>query len=173
MPKMHSIELLPDAAGMTVIRRSWQALNTVGLPSMLDHTKASNAPHVTCTAVPELDPADERLAAELFAPLLPIRAELSGLVILGEGKKVILARLVSMPDAAVSAVLQLREATGGHSHAGWLPHVTLGRRIPREHLPLALDALRADSGLGADRPEPIVWTSLRRWNPETSETYPL
>lgn len=172
MPKMHSIELLPDASSTASIRRSWQTLNTVGLPSMLDHTKASNAPHVTCIAVPEIGAQDEGLAAELFGPLLPISGELSGLVVLGGGKKVILARLVSMPDEVVAAVLKLRAATSGHSHLGWLPHVTLGRRIPRDQLGFALDALHADA-VGPERPQPIVWESLRRWNPETSETYAL
>ncbi len=173
MPKMHSIELLPDEAGMASVRRSWQALHEAGLPSMLDHTKASNSPHVTCIAVPEIRAEDERLAAELFAPLLPIRAELSGLVVLGGARKVILARLVSMPDEVIAAVLKLRSATGGHSHDGWLPHATLGRRIPRERLPLALDALLAADTPGGERPESITWDSLRRWNPQTAETYAL
>lgn len=173
MPKMHSIELLPDAEGMRSIRRSWQALNTAGLPSMLDHTKASNSPHVTLIAIPEIGADDERLAAEMFAKLLPIRAELSGLAVLGGGKKVILARLVTMPDEVIAAVLKLRASTGGHSHDGWLPHVTLGRRIPREQVSLAMDALHVDDGSGRKGPELIAWESLRRWNPETAETYDL
>ena len=52
MPRLHALELIPDAAGESAVRRDWQALRDAGLPSMLDHTGASNTPHVTVIAVP-------------------------------------------------------------------------------------------------------------------------
>ena len=64
------------------------------------------------------------------APLLPVAATLSGLAVLG-GARVTLAQLVEVPDEVLAAVLTLRAGTSGHAHPGWLPHVTLGRRIPR------------------------------------------
>ncbi|CAN5334065.1 2'-5' RNA ligase family protein [soil metagenome] len=158
MPKLHALELLPDVAGETAVRRSWQALHDAGLPSMLDHKGSSNTPHVTVIALPEISPVDEQLAVELLEPLLPVRAGLSGLAVFG-GARVTLARVVDVPDEVVAAVLRLRGATTGHAHPGWLAHATLGRRIPREELQRAVDAV----GL-AD--EEFTLTGLRRWDPD-------
>ena len=165
MPKLHSLELLPDDAGAAAVRRSWQALRDAGLPSMLDHAGASNTPHVTVIAVPKISSSDESLAAELLHPLLPATARLSGLAVFGAAR-VTLVRVVDVPDEVASAVLRLRGATQGHPHPGWLPHATLGRRIPRERLQEAVDAV----GL-AD--EDLLLTSLRRWDPDANAVHAL
>ncbi len=47
MPKQHALELVPDDAGLEVVRRDWQRLRDAGLPSQLDHLAPTNAPHVT------------------------------------------------------------------------------------------------------------------------------
>ena len=160
MPRLHAIELLPDDAGEDVVRRSWQALRDAGLPSMLDHRGSTNTPHVTVIEVPAISAADEALALDLLGRLLPAPVALAGLAVLG-GERVTLARLVSVPDELVAAVLQLRAATDGHPHQGWLPHVTLGRRIARGDLPAALDALGDVEVADA----PVVLARLRRWDP--------
>lgn len=158
MPRLHALELLPDTAGEAAIREGWQALHDAGLPSMLDHTGATNTPHVTVIAVPSIGADDERAAVDLLGGLLPIAAGLSGLAVFG-GARLTLARVVDVPDAVLLAVLRLRGLTSAHAHPGWLPHATLGRRIPREHLQRAVDAV----GLGD---VPIRLTELRRWDPD-------
>ncbi len=165
MPRFHAIELLPDEGGADVVRRGWQALRDAGLPSMLDHTGASNTPHVTVIASPTITAEDEQLAASLIQPLLPLAVTLTGLVVFG-GERVTLARLVEVPDELVSAVLRLRAETGGHPHSGWLPHATLGRRIPRGRLQEAAE------GVGHVT-EPFLLTSIRRWDPEANAVRPL
>ncbi|CAN5688391.1 2'-5' RNA ligase family protein [soil metagenome] len=165
MPKLHALELLPDAAGADVVRRSWQALRDAGLPSMLDHTGASNTPHVTAIAVPEVAGDVEHLAVDLLRPLLPAMAGLSGLVVFG-GDRVTLARVVDVPDVVVAAVLRLRAATTGHQHPGWLPHATLGRRIPRADLSRAIAAVGLVEA-------PLTLVSLRRWDPDADEVRSL
>ncbi len=160
MPKLHALELLPDEAGEAVVRRGWQALHDAGLPSMLDHTGGTNTPHVTVLACPVIDDAAEALASELLAPLLPVRVEVSGLLVLG-GERTTLARLLDVPDEVVAAVLRLRAATSGHQHHGWVPHVTFGRRITRADLPVAMAAV-------GHAEESVVLTSLRRWDPEAN-----
>lgn len=165
MPKLHAIELLPDAAGEGAVRLAWQALRDAGLPSMLDHTGVGNTPHVTVIAVAALSPDDERAAVDLLSGLLPISAGLSGLVVFG-GEQVTLARVVDMPDEAITAVLRLRGATTGHTHPGWLPHTTLGRRIPRAKLQHAIDAV----GLTDIA---MTLTGLRRWDPDAEQVYRL
>jgi len=155
---MHALELLPDEAGHDVVRRDWQALRDAGLPSQLDHRGVTNTPHVTVLAAPALHPGDERRAADLLGPLLPVEVRASGLALLG-GTRVSLVRVLDVPDALVRTVLDLRSEVRDVQHVGWLPHLTLARRIVRA------DVGRAVGVLGH---EDVVLTlsSLRRWDPD-------
>ncbi len=158
MPRMHALELLPDDAGCEVVRRDWQALHDARLPSQLDHRGTTNSPHVTVVAAPALATDDERRARELVVPLLPIEVRAGGIGILG-GTRVSLVRLLDVPDELVRAVLDLRADVADVQHVGWLPHVTLARRISRVEVPAALEVLgHADAVLSL--------TALRRWDPE-------
>ena len=158
MPRMHALELLPDDAGAEVVRRDWQALRDAGLPSQLDHRGTTNSPHVTVVAAPALGPHDERNAVERVASLLPVEARAGGIGLLG-GAKVSLVRLLDVPDELVRAVLDLRAGVADVQHSGWLPHVTLARRISRVDVPAALEVLGHDDVV-------LTLTSLRRWEPE-------
>lgn len=158
MPRLHAIELLPDDAGCDVVRRDWQALSDAGLPSQLDHRGTTNSPHVTVVAAPALAADDEQRARELLAPLLSVEAGIGGIALLG-GAKVSLVRLLDVPDALIRAVLDLRSGLTAQ-HAGWLPHVTLARRVRRVDVPAALEVLGHDVAT-------LTLTTLRRWDPET------
>ena len=165
MPRLHSIELVADAAGEAAVRAEWQALRDAGLRSMLDHTGATNTPHVTVIALPSLTPADEDRATTLLGTLLPVEVTTSGVAVFG-GSIVTLVRTLDVADEVVRAVLDLKAATAGHQHAGWLPHLTLARRLSRADLPRAIEAVGHDSlavSLGA----------LRRWDPEQRAVHTL
>jgi len=161
MPRLHALELIPDAAGEHAVRRDWQALRDAGLPSQLDHTGGTNTPHVTVLAVPDLDAATEARAVDLVGTLLPVTVRVAGVALLG-GEKVTVARLLDVPPALVRAVLDLHDGAGGERHAGWLPHVTLGRRVPRTEAQCALDVLGYDDVA-------LTLITLRRWDPERRE----
>lgn len=158
MPRLHALELLPDEGGCEVVRLQWQALRDAGLPSQLDHRGATNSPHLTVLAAPALGPGDEQHARDLVAPLLPVEVRPAGIALLG-GTRVSLVRLVDVPDELVRAVLELRSLVPGVQHAGWLPHVTLARRLPRAEVPAALDVVGHEDAV-------LSLTSLRRWDPE-------
>jgi hypothetical protein len=113
---------------------------------------------VTAVAAPALGTAEEQLAVELLGPLLPTDVRAAGIALIG-GHRVSLVRLLDAPDTLVRAVLDLRGRVPGVQHTGWLPHVTLARRLDRADVPTALDALgHADVVLSL--------TSVRRWDPE-------
>ncbi|WP_134765917.1 2'-5' RNA ligase family protein [Nocardioides sp. 1609] len=160
MPRLHALELVPDAAGDAAVRADWQRLRDAGLPSMLDHRGTTNAPHVTVVAVPAIADPDEARAVDLLGALLPLTVRASGLALLG-GVQVTVARLLDVDDAVVRAVLDLRAsmATSPERHRGWLPHVSLARRVPRERTQEVVDAL----GPGEVA---LTLTTLRRWDPE-------
>ncbi len=160
MPRMHSFELLPDEAGCDVVRRDWQALRDAGLPSQLDHRGTTNSPHLTVVAAPALRPDDDRAALDLLGPLLPAEVRVAGVGLLG-GARVTLVRLVDAPDALVRAVLELRARVGEVQHPGWLPHVTLARRIARSEVPSALAVLTHEHTV-------LRMNMLRRWDPDAA-----
>jgi len=161
MPRLHALELVPDEAGDRAVRRDWQVLHDLGLPSQLDHTGPTNSPHVTVVALPAVDEALERRAGDLLGPVLPTVVRASGLALLG-GSRVTLARLLDVPADLVAAVLELREDLAEERHPGWLPHVTLARRVPRSEVQRAVDALGYDDVA-------LTLTGLRRWDPDRHE----
>jgi hypothetical protein len=152
---------MPDEVGEAVVRRDWQSLQDAGLPSMADHTGATNTPHVTILALPGIGDELERRAVDLVATLLPLVVRPSGIALLG-GEKVTVARLLDVPLALTRAVLDLRDNLpdgAGERHPGWLPHLTLGRRLPRSDTARAIDLVGyADHAL--------TLVGLRRWDPE-------
>ena len=158
MPRLHAYELLPDDAGRDAVLADWQALRDAGLRSQLDHKGMTNTPHVTVVTAEELGDEQDALAVRRLAPVLPVEVRTSGIALLG-GSRVSLVRLFDVPDDLMRAVLALRGDVPHRQHVGWLPHVTLGRRIPRTEVAAALAVLSHD-------PVVLRFTELRRWDPE-------
>lgn len=158
MPKLHALELVPDDAGQELVRREWQALRDAGLPSQLDHTSPTNAPHVTVVSAPVIPDAAVDVAHARLGSLLPVRARAAGLLLLG-GERLTVARALDLDDDVVRRVLAVRVQVPDRQHAGWLPHVTLARRLDRA------DAQRAIDVLGYADVE-LTLTGVRRWDPD-------
>lgn len=149
---------MPDLSGQEVVRRDWQALRDAGLPSQLDHPGRTNAPHVTVVSAPDLPDDVVDLARVRLGSVLPVRARAAGLLLLG-GERLTVARAVDIDDDVVRRVLAVRVHVMDRQHAGWLPHVTLARRLDRASAQRAVDVL------GHDDVE-LVLTTLRRWDPD-------
>ncbi|MBS42003.1 MAG: hypothetical protein CMH83_02260 [Nocardioides sp.] len=165
MVRQHALELMPDAEGVALIRRDWQKLRDAGLPSQLDHSGTTNAPHVTVLEAERLGPEVEDEAVRRLAPLLPMALRAAGVVVLG-GQRVTIARLLDVPDELTCEVASLRIEHGSSRHEGWLPHFTLARRVPRSEVQRCLDAVGY-----LDVEIPLV--GLRRWDPDTGEATSL
>ena len=158
MPSLHALELVPDEAGRDAVRRDWQALHDAGLPSQLDHRGRTNAPHVTVVSAPALPDAAIDVAAVRLGTLLPVSARAAGVLLLG-GERVTIARAVDIEDDVVRRVLAVRVQVQMRQHVGWLPHVTLARRVDRADVPRALELLGHDDVV-------LRLTELRRWDPD-------
>jgi hypothetical protein len=151
--------------GAASVRASWAALREAGLPSQLDHRGASNAVHLTVVSAPTIPKPAVEAARRVLGPLLPLRVRVSGLLVLG-GSWVTIARAVDVDDTAVGAVLRVRALVPDRQHPGWLPHLTLARRLPRERVQEAVDVLG-----WAD--EVLELTELRRWDPDAGAVTPV
>ncbi|KQW53064.1 hypothetical protein ASC77_01830 [Nocardioides sp. Root1257] len=158
MPRLHALELVPDEAGREVVRRDWQALHDAGLPSQLDHQSATNTPHVTVVSAPVLPESAVDVARVRLGTMLPVRARTAGLVLLG-GRRVTVARVLDIEDDVVRRVLAVRVQVPDRQHVGWLPHVTLARRLDRGSAQRAVDVLGHED-------VQLSLTELRRWDPE-------
>lgn len=165
MPKLHALELVPDDAGRAAVRALWTALQEAGLPSQADHTKASNQPHVTVVEAEELPDAAIDVARARLRGMLPVTATARGLLLLG-GEKVTVALGVDLDDDVVRRVLAVRVQVPDRAHRGWLPHVTLARRVPRADLARALEVVGTPE-IG------LRLTEVRRWDPERGHTTTL
>src|SRR3954447_4814224 len=158
MPRLHALELVPDEAGREVVLRDWQALHDAGLPSQLDHRGATNTPHVTVVSAPALPESAVDVARVRLGTMLPVRARSAGLVLLG-GRRVTVARVLDIEDDVLRRVLAVRVQVPDRQHVGWLPHVTLARRLDRDDAQRAIDVLSHDDVV-------LALTELRRWDPE-------
>lgn len=158
MPRLHALELVPDEAGQELVRRDWQALRDAGLPSQLDHRGSTNAPHLTVVSAPALPEAAIDVARTRLGSLLPVRSRSAGVLLLG-GERVTIARALDLDDDVVRRALAVRVQVPDRQHVGWLPHVTLARRVDRRDVQRALDVL-------GHRDEVLAFTELRRWDPD-------
>lgn len=159
MARLHALELSPDETGAAAVVAAWQQLADVGLPSQLRHQGVTNAPHVTVLATPDpVSPDVVAAATRLLTPLLPVTVLLSGLIVFG-GSRPGLAWALEVPDELLAAVIELRGITDGHRHQGWLPHVTLARRLRRSDVGAAWAALEPG-------PRELRLTTVRHWDPE-------
>lgn len=158
MPRLQALELVPDEAGRAAVRRLWTALQEAGLPSQGDHTKASNQPHLTVVEAPALPDTAIDVARVRLRGMLPATATARGIVLLG-AERVTLALTVDLDDDLVRRVLAVRVQVPDRAHRGWLPHVTLARRVPRADVPRALEVL------GTPELE-LRLTEVRRWDPD-------
>ena len=70
-----------------------------------------------------------------------------------------MARALDIDDDVVRRVLAVRVQVPDRAHVGWIPHVTLARRVERA------DAQRAVDALGYADVE-LTLTELRRWDPD-------
>ena len=89
---------------------------------------------------------------------MPVRARAAGLLLLG-GQRLTVARAVDLDDDVVRRVLAVRVQVPERQHVGWLPHVTLARRLDRGDAQRAVDVLGHEDVL-------LRFTELRRWNPD-------
>jgi hypothetical protein len=158
MPRLHAYELLPDEEGRAAVLRDWQALRDAGLASQLDHKGMTNTPHVTVLTAESLGPDDDGVATSRLGGVLPVEVRASGIALLG-GSRVSLVRILDVPDVLAGAVLDLRCGVPHAKHPGWLPHVTLARRLTRSSIPAALEAVGHDDLT-------LRLVELRRWDPD-------
>lgn len=137
MPSL-SVCLLLDADADRAVRRLWRRLEEDGVPTLASHTHRRHVPHLTLAdvGVAELDAVRNAVAP---LPRDPLRTELVALGVFTRSRcslvpvpsQELLARQRSAADALAAAGLAV---SPHYRPSGWLPHLTLGPRLPVESL---------------------------------------
>ncbi len=172
--RAHALELVLSPTHDAVVRERWAVLEDAGIPSLGRHRGRTHRPHLTVASSPQ-PPGEEllALAGELWSPLLPLRADVTGLVLLG-GRRLILADLVAPPLAARRAQAELVLRWAGADERPWVPHVSLATRLTTQVAGAALGALSAQAsgqgsgvvGTGSTSPVSLSPEALRWWDPD-------
>lgn len=166
---MQAVELTLDPPGDDRVRAEWGALQQAGLPSLADHTGASNRPHVTLHVRDVVTP-DAEHALVPVAARLPLGLRAGGLLLFHARRRWVVARQVVVDRALLDLHAALADAVGGGGSeltlpGRWVPHLTLARGVREEQLPAVL-ALLAETpayDVSAQR--------LRRWDQEARSAW--
>ncbi|MEQ7739520.1 2'-5' RNA ligase family protein, partial [Escherichia coli] len=137
---MRSIELVFDDSTESVIRSDWARLAVAGIPSLAGHASASNRPHITLAAGPDLPLSGHQILSGSGHHILaghpgglwrdlPFDVEFSGMqVFAAAAGKYVLARSLVMTGPLFHLHRALHE---GITEAApltlpdaWTPHVT-------------------------------------------------
>ncbi|KQU07666.1 hypothetical protein ASG56_00180 [Rhodococcus sp. Leaf7] len=176
---VQSVELLLDSGSDESIRREWNYLAELGLPSQARHTGSSNRPHITIAVAASIDDdAERRLTAlivdgrENGAWRFPEAVRLGGLVMFGGSRAVLARTVVPSPElldlhARVHRILADSPGIPPHLEPGrYTPHVTLAMRMRPDDIGSGSSHLITDL-----RDIEAEVSAVRRWDGDAREDW--
>lgn len=139
MPSLSVCLLLDDRADGAVWRL-WHQLEADGLPTLATYTHGRHVPHLTLADVGVAEVADVVRTLERITPASPTRVVFAALGAFTRSRCSLMPSVPpELPARQTAVVARLLEAglpVSTHSRPGhWLPHLTLGPRLPVEALP--------------------------------------
>lgn len=117
------------------VRSIYAALHQQGFPQQ--HQR----PHISVTFAQHMEQRVVEEAAALLPPLLPARLDRVGVVVFGTKSKQTVAWLLEAPEDLDAAARALSASNPHGRGARWVPHLTMGLRIPKAMVPDYLSAL--------------------------------
>ena len=111
------------------IRELFAELEAHGFPSQ------AQTPHITVTFAPQMHDDVVKRAAEILPPLIPAEFQRVGTVIFGRKSKQTVAWLLETDDELECAARELSRLNPDGRGDRWIPHITMGLRIPRSIVP--------------------------------------
>ncbi len=159
---VQAVELTLDRPTDARVRAEWHALQQAGLPSLADHTGATNRPHVTLHVRDRLAPEAEDALARVVRRL-PLDLRVGGLLLFHARRRWVVARQVGVDRSLLELHEEVAEVVGGGGSdltlpGRWVPHLTMARGVSDEQLPAVL------SRLAETPPYAARALRLRRWD---------
>lgn len=101
----------------------------------------AQSPHITVTFAPEMDSQVVARAAQVLPGLVPATFARVGTVVFGTKSKQTIAWLLEAPPELEQAARELGHLNPHGRGPRWIPHLTMGLRIPRAQVPGYIGAL--------------------------------
>lgn len=117
------------------VREIYSALAQLGFPQQ--HQR----PHVSVTFAEAMDRRVVGEAAELLPRLMPATLWRVGTVVFGTKSKQTVAWLLEAPDELEQAARALSKMNSHGRGDRWIPHLTMGLRLPKAMVPGYIEAL--------------------------------
>lgn len=165
---MQAIEFIFQHDSKTRLVTDWENLLAEGIPSHAKPGKSCKSPHISFVVAHDIPESVRELATTRLEGLLPFECSLEGLTLFGDDPYV-LTYTVTLPSPVITAVLAFREEADTMYEPlrpGWIPHVTLARRIRAAKMPLVAKTLLPAKG------SILTVSGFQYCNPDT-ETYQL
>ncbi|MEJ5928560.1 2'-5' RNA ligase family protein [Corynebacterium sp. H128] len=148
MPSPENILLHLPQEQETQVRELFAQLAAQGFPQQ------HQTPHITITFAPDMPAPVVQRAAELLPGVIPAPFRRVGTVVFGTKRKQTVAWLLETTDELEQVARELSALNPAGRGNRWIPHLTVGLRLPREIIPdylRALDALGGPKELSAQR----------------------
>lgn len=121
-------------------------------------------PHITITFAPVMEKQVVHRAAQLLPPLIPATFRREGTVIFGTRRKQTVAWLLETSDELEIAAREISALNPAGRGPRWVPHLTVGLRLPREIIP---DYVRTLDELVFGSLRELTAVRAAHWRPHT------
>lgn len=142
------------------VREIFARLEERGFPAQ------QQTPHITVTFSKNMADRIVDRAAELLPPLIPARFQRVGTVVFGTKRKQTVAWLLETSVDLESAARELSALNPDGRGRRWIPHLTMGLRLPREIVP---DYVRALDEVTSAHFRELTAARAAFWRPRTQE----
>lgn len=117
------------------VREVFARLEKRGFPAQ------QQTPHITITFSPAMADDVVQRATELLPQLIPAHFRRMGTVVFGAKRKQTVAWLLETSDGLEAAAREISALNPAGRGPRWIPHLTMGLRLPREIVPDYMRAL--------------------------------
>lgn len=146
------------------VRELFEHLEGMGFP------KQNQSPHISVTFARQMQPQVVERAKDILPGCVPATLRRAGVVTFGVKRKQTVAWLLEGSDELETAARELSALNPEGRGSRWIPHLTLGLRLPREIVP---DYIRALDELTSPHFRELTAEQAVYWRPQLGEEVPL
>lgn len=143
-----------------------QVLDVFAKLEDLGFPRQQQRPHITITFARSMTQSVVERAAELLPSLVPATFRRVGTVVFGRQRKQTVAWLLETSDELEIAARKISAANPDGRGSRWIPHLTVGLRLPREIIP---EYIRALDDVIATQLTELTAVRAALWRPQQQE----
>lgn len=142
------------------VREVFARLEELGFPAQ------QQKPHITVTFSPSMADNVVQRAAQLLPPVIPASFRRVGTVVFGAKRKQTVAWLLETSDELEIAAREISALNPDGRGPRWIPHLTMGLRLPREIIP---EYMRALDEVTPSHLKELTAVRAALWRPQIQE----